>query len=160
MVDFELYLQLNVPSPIAETTWIEWFQIWLQVMEVSDPCELSLCLTTDHHIQELNRQYRYVDQPTDVLAFAAQETLLPAGIAALSVTRLLGDIVISVPTARVQAKAHSHRLSDELAWLATHGFLHLLGWDHPDELSLRRMLQQQRHLLSAINLLPEVTHGH
>lgn len=70
-----------------------------------------------------------------------------------------GDIVISVPTARAQAKAQGHRLSQELAWLASHGLLHLLGWDHPDELSLQRMLQQQRQLLAAIQLDGEVAHG-
>ncbi len=95
-----------------------------------------------------------------MLAFAAQETLIPVGIVELSVVKLLGDIVISVPTARLQAKAHGHRLSDELAWLATHGLLHLLGWDHPDKFSLRRMLHQQRQLLAAVDLHLEVSHGY
>jgi probable rRNA maturation factor len=116
-------------------------------------------LTSDDHIQELNREFRQIDQPTDVLAFSAQETLLPEGILEVSGVKLLGDIVISVPTALQQAKAQGHKLSDELAWLATHGLLHLLGWDHPDELSLQRMLQQQRDLLAATHLLAEVTHG-
>lgn len=156
----DLYLQLNVPSPIESETWREWFEIWLQQLAVTCPCELSLCLTTDDHIRDLNREFRHVDTPTDVLAFAAQETLIPIGMVELSVVKLLGDIVISVPTARLQAKAHGHRLSDELAWLAAHGVLHLLGWDHPDEFSLHRMLHQQRQLLAAIDLHLEVSHGY
>ncbi len=155
----ELYLQFNIPSPIEEATWCDWFEIWLRELGVTIPCELSLCLTSDDHIRELNREFRQIDEPTDVLAFAAQEMLAPVGIHEVSGVRLLGDIVISVQTARLQAKAQGHRLSDELAWLASHGLLHLLGWDHPDELSLQRMLQQQRQLLSAIQLGSEVTHG-
>ncbi|MCF2970039.1 rRNA maturation RNase YbeY [Synechococcus sp. Nb3U1] len=155
----DLYLQFNIPSPIEEATWCDWFEIWLRELGVTIPCELSLCLTSDDHIRELNREFRQIDEPTDVLAFAAQEMLAPVGIREVSGVRLLGDIVISVQTARLQAKAQGHRLSDELAWLATHGLLHLLGWDHPDELSLQRMMQQQRQLLSAIQLGSEVTHG-
>ncbi|MEN9203629.1 MAG: rRNA maturation RNase YbeY [Thermostichus sp. DG_1_6_bins_120] len=155
----DLYLQFNVPSPIEETTWCDWFKTWLRELGVTIPCELSLCLTSDDHIRELNREFRQIDEPTDVLAFAAQEMPAPVAIREVSGVRLLGDIVISVPTARLQARAQGHRLSDELAWLATHGLLHLLGWDHPDELSLQRMLQQQRQLLSAIQLGLEVTHG-
>ncbi len=158
-VTIDLYLQMDVPSPIEETTWQRWFEAWLDKMEVGYPCELSLCLTTDEQIQTLNRQFRQIDTPTDVLAFAAQETLLPAGIREFSMAGLLGDIVISVPTARVQAPLHGHRLSDELAWLASHGLLHLLGWDHPDDLSLQRMLHQQRQMMSWIHLSQESHHG-
>lgn len=155
----DLYLQLDIPSPIEEATWQEWFEVWLDYLQVKFPCELSLCLTTDEQVQTLNRQFRNVDAPTDVLAFAAQETLLPAGIRELPIAGLLGDIVISVPTARVQAAVHGHRLSDELAWLACHGLLHLLGWDHPDDFALQRMLQQQRQMLQLIHLPQEAHHG-
>lgn len=155
----DLYLQLDVPSPIEETTWQQWFETWLTLLGVADPCELSLCLTTDEQIHALNAQFRQVDAPTDVLAFAAQETLLPAGIREVAFAGLLGDIVISVPTARVQATLHGHRLADELAWLATHGLLHLLGWDHPDDLALQRMLQQQRQMMRSIQLTQETHYG-
>lgn len=155
----DLYLQFNIPSPIEEATWRHWFEIWLKELGVQEPCELSLCLTSDEHIRQLNREFRHLDEPTDVLAFAAQEMFAPFGIQDITGVRLLGDIVISVPTARAQAKAQGHRLSQELAWLGSHGLLHLLGWDHPDELSLQRMLQQQRQLLAAIQLDGEVAHG-
>ena len=64
----------------------------------------------------------------------------------------LGDIVISVDTAHRQAQQQGHPLKTELAWLAAHGFLHLLGWDHPDEDSLNSMLNQQEMLLQTIGL--------
>ncbi len=155
----DLYLELNVPSPVEEATWHRWFEVWLRELGVTDPCELSLCLTSDEHIRQLNREFRHIDAPTDVLAFAAEETSTPVELQKITGVRLLGDIVISVPTACAQAKAQGHRLSQELAWLASHGLLHLLGWDHPDELSLQRMLQQQHHLLAAIREDLEVTHG-
>ena len=59
----------------------------------------------------------------------------------------LGDIVVSVPTARRQALEQEHGLERELRWLVSHGLLHLLGWDHPDADSLAAMLQKQEHLL-------------
>jgi probable rRNA maturation factor len=64
----------------------------------------------------------------------------------------LGDVVISVDTADRQAQEQGHSLETELAWLATHGLLHLLGWDHPDEESLIGMLNQQKTLLQKVDL--------
>jgi probable rRNA maturation factor len=68
----------------------------------------------------------------------------------------LGDVVISVDTAHRQAQQQGHSLKTELAWLATHGLLHLLGWDHPDEESLMEMLNQQETLLQIVNLTIQV----
>jgi probable rRNA maturation factor len=153
------YLQENVSSPVEESLWQKWIKVWLQMLGADYPCELTLCLTTDEQIRDLNRDFRQRDEPTDVLAFAAQETPIPAGIQSVLTAKLLGDIVISVPTAQLQAQAQGHSVSHELAWLASHGLLHLLGWDHPDEKSLQNMLTQQRRLLAAVHLYPEVTHG-
>ncbi|MFZ9975035.1 MAG: rRNA maturation RNase YbeY, partial [Vulcanococcus sp.] len=61
----------------------------------------------------------------------------------------LGDIVISLETAARQAPEHGHALAEELIFLATHGLLHLLGWDHPDDASLAAMLAKQQQLLGA-----------
>lgn len=87
--------------------------------------EVALRLVDDAAIHALNRDYRAKDKPTDVLAFAQREG--PGG--ALHPT-LLGDIVISVPTARRQAKRGLHA---ELLHLASHGLCHLLGYDHRDD---------------------------
>ena len=86
-----------------------------------------------------------------VLAFAAQEDgplPLPAELAGLGELEL-GDIVISLETAARQAPEHGHSLVEELQFLASHGLLHLLGWDHPDEASLAAMLARQERLLQA-----------
>ena len=146
-----------LPCPIDAERWEEWFQTWLVALQPKqspiESYELSLRLTGDREIQHLNHQYRQRDQPTDVLAFAALETAFVSPPALQSTLPLyLGDIVISVGTAQRQADVQQHPLSIELAWLAAHGLLHLLGWDHPDEESLDRMLKQQQVLLKTIGL--------
>lgn len=96
--------------------------------------ELSVLLCDDATIQELNRDYRGKDRPTDVLAFAMQEGE-GTGVA----PDLLGDVVISLDTARRQAPAHGRTIAGEVTFLLAHGLLHLLGHDHPDDAALRRM---------------------
>lgn len=144
-------------SAIATETWETWFNRWLEILQHNLPMaptyELSLCLTTDAEIQALNAQYRHQDKPTDVLAFATLEVDFPQPIKMRSHLPLyLGDIVISVDTAQRQAQQQGHPLLSELAHLAAHGLLHLLGWDHPDEDSLTLMLDQQAVLLQTIDL--------
>jgi probable rRNA maturation factor len=119
--------------------------------------ELTLRLTDDSEIQQFNAQYRHQDKPTDVLAFAALEveSPLPPQVQA-QMPLYLGDIVISVDTAARQAQQQGHSLQTELAWLASHGYLHLLGWDHPDDESLTRMLNQQVILLQEIGIVIDI----
>ena len=146
-----------LPCPIAVERWQDWFQVWLEALQPHrspiESYELSLRLTGDREMQHLNHQYRQYNQPTDVLAFAALEAAFvqPQELQA-TLPLYLGDIVISVGTAQRQADAQQHPLVTELAWLAAHGLLHLLGWDHPDEESLTRMLTQQQVLLESIGL--------
>ncbi len=89
------------------------------------PAELSVVLCNDTFIQTLNRDHRGKDAPTDVLSFAMQE-----GQGGLEDDPVLGDLVISVETARRQAHAASHTLLQEQRVLLVHGLLHLLGYDH------------------------------
>jgi probable rRNA maturation factor len=150
----------SATCPISPDTWTSWFRSWLEAMRLelpeADTYELSLRLTTDEEIQTLNAQYRQKDRPTDVLAFASLEVNFPKLPAEFSELEplYLGDIIISIETAERQAEQQGHSLSIELAWLASHGFLHLLGWDHPDEDSLAKMLSQQETLLKIIGILP------
>ncbi|WP_246829000.1 rRNA maturation RNase YbeY [Synechococcus sp. PCC 7502] len=146
--------QLDALDSIDIQPWQYWFQVWLNLLTpkveiTSTDYEASLLLTDDRSIQALNRQYRFQDRPTDVLAFAALETDVPALAMNLEPV-YLGDIVISVPTAINQALERGHSTNWELVWLAAHGFLHLLGWDHPDAESLASMLAEQDLLLEAI----------
>lgn len=139
---------------IESIPWIDWIKGWLQSLsstaDLAKDCELGLRLTGDRQIQELNYQYRSLNKPTDVLAFAATE----ADIAIPNYTEplYLGDIVISLDTAAKQAKEQNHSLTIELAWLASHGLLHLLGWDHPNDLSLEQMLKKQSELIQLLNI--------
>ena len=157
-MNLELIVQdLYQPSTVEETTWVSWFQDWLQTpgldLPPADTYELSLRLTTDSEIQALNSQFRHQDKPTDVLSFAAMEVDFPGiGEDAADLSLYLGDIIISVDTAVRQAPEHGYSLRKELAWLASHGLLHLLGWDHPDESSLLIMLNQQETFLNQSGL--------
>jgi len=148
---------VTIDCPLNVTEWENWFQIWLNhlhpYLPTASSYELSLRLTNDTEIQTFNTEYRSQNQPTDVLAFAALEVNCPLPAELLSSQSLyLGDIVISVETAHYQAQQQGHSLKTELGWLATHGLLHLLGWDHPDDQSLTGMLNQQRVLLKTIEL--------
>ncbi len=150
----------NTDCIVDEQTWLTWFTHWLELLTPGlSPIQsysLSLRLTDDHEIQRLNTEYRNRDLPTDVLSFAALEILdpdAPPPIQWQTDPVELGDIVISLHTALRQAPEHEHSSEQELAWLASHGLLHLLGWDHPDPVSLDKMLMQQDELLSASGLL-------
>lgn len=143
-------------NQVKSVDWVGWFQNWLnflnQTIDIPQDCELSLKLTDDRQIQQYNYQYRHLDKPTDVLAFASTEAdiILPAEF---TEPLYLGDIIISLDTAVRQAKEQKHPLKVELAWLSTHGLLHLLGWDHPDDESLQQMLSQQKELIYSLNAL-------
>ncbi|HVA24582.1 MAG TPA: rRNA maturation RNase YbeY [Chloroflexota bacterium] len=106
--------------------------------------ELNLLLTDDKRIHELNRVYRGIDQPTDVLSFSQIEgnrEFVPAPSGRLA----LGDVIVSVETARRQAADQGHALDAELRHLAVHGALHLLGYDHEtdeDEARMDHLAQQ------------------
>ena len=111
-------------------------QAGARMLEVQDETVTVLTLTGDAHLQEYNRRYRGLDEPTDVLAFAAQEAPVDQRFQAPPGTEhWLGDIVISLPRARQQASEAHHPVNAEVRLLAVHGFLHLLDYDHaePDE---------------------------
>ena len=141
---------------IAIAQYQSWFSRWLQTLDLDlsplHAYEVSLRLTTDAEIAQLNADYRHQANPTDVLSFAALETHLPGAEAIAQQQPLyLGDIIISVETAQRQARERERTLAQEVAWLAAHGLLHLIGWDHPDEQSLAEMLAQQDQLLLLID---------
>ena len=107
-----------------------------------------LTLTGDEHLREYNRRYRGLDETTDVLAFAAQEAPSDQRFQAPPGTEhWLGDIVISLPRARQQARAAQHSMNDEVRLLAVHGFLHLLGYDHAEPQEEARMKELTSRLL-------------
>ena len=117
--------------------------------------ELSLELTGDGRMRRLNREYRKKDRPTDVLAFPIREAVMPRGVR--PVTQMLGDVVISLPTAVRQAKEAGRSIDDELAMLLVHGVLHLCGYDHErNRLQAARMSRRDRALLHLISPVPRM----
>lgn len=133
-----------------------WSAIWLEAMPTNLPpalgYEYAVRLTGDREIQQFNAQYRHIDRPTDVLSFPTLEVDTPSGHIHGDEPFYLGDIIISVEMARRQVGDLDRKLQGELTWLSVHGLLHLIGWDHPDEASLERMLAQQETLLSLVGL--------
>jgi probable rRNA maturation factor len=110
--------------------------------------ELSLVLSDDDQLHQLNKIYRGKDKPTDVLAFPMREgdfARLHAGLPA----GLLGDVIVSVPTAKRQAKAAKKELLAEITMLVAHGLLHLLGWDHDTAAKDRAMRAETERLVEA-----------
>lgn len=124
--------------------------------QVPYACEVAVVLSDDETLRELNRRFRGVDAPTDVLSFS-NETVGPyAGLAASP--RYLGDIVISLQRAQAQAEQVGAQVVQELQLLIVHGMLHLLGYDHADAEQKARMWEVQQRILQALGAdipLPE-----
>lgn len=123
--------------------------------------EVALTFTDDEGIHSLNREYRNIDRPTDVLSFAMQDD----GVEELDIvfevesedeadpiSGMLGDIIISVERAAAQSEEYGHSLERELGFLFVHGFLHLLGYDHEDEQSEAVMTAKQEETLRQAGL--------
>jgi len=115
--------------------------------------ELAVVLTNDASIRELNRHWRGIDKPTNVLSFPA------AAPPATGAPVHLGDIVIAYETTAREAKDEDKPLAHHLAHLAVHGFLHLLGYDHESELEAETMEQLERAILARLGVPdPYLTH--
>ena len=112
--------------------------------------EISIEFVGDARMRRLNRDYRQKDQTTDVLAFAGWEAGGPA-------SPMLGDVVVSVPTAKRQAESLGHSLNEELIRLLIHGLLHVVGYDHElGEKEAQRMRRKENQLLAALKPLPRL----
>jgi probable rRNA maturation factor len=121
--------------------------------KVEEGSEISITFVTNESIQEINRDYRQKDYPTDVISFAMEE--LGEGeveVVGADIPRILGDIIISIPKAKEQAEEYGHSFMRELSFLAVHGFLHLLGYDHETEEDEKEMFSLQREILEEYGL--------
>lgn len=157
-----------------EEAWMEQLEKLLRIAGDKEDVKrgiVTLTLTDDEGIRELNRQYRGLDKPTDVLSFS----MLEGEEADISFegdyevvegdedesddsagkdpfADMIGDIVISVPRAEAQAEEYGHSFERELGFLFVHGFLHLLGYDHGDETEEREMFAKQEEVLREAGL--------
>lgn len=144
MVEVEMALASEDVAVLLETA----VRATLTHEEQQSPLELSVLLTDDAQIQQMNRDFRGVDKPTDVLSFPAGEALPGMEDA----DPYLGDIAISVPYAARQAAQAGHDLAGELQLLVIHGVLHLLGYDHDDPEEKAAMWAAQTAVLAQLHL--------
>ncbi|AMA53056.1 MULTISPECIES: rRNA maturation RNase YbeY [Bacillus] len=120
---------------------------------VQDQAEVSVTIVTNEDIQQINKDYRGKDAPTDVISFALEEEGEgEVEIVGAEMPPVLGDIIISADRTREQAEEYNHSFKRELGFLAVHGFLHLLGYDHMTKEEEEEMFTKQKDLLDAYGL--------
>lgn len=112
--------------------------------------ELSITLTDNEHIHALNKKFRNIDRATDVLSFAFRESDEPEIIG--TDFEILGDVIISLERAKVQAADFGHSFLREVIFLEVHGLLHLLGYDHIDDDDRREMEAEQKFVMSKLGI--------
>lgn len=116
-----------------------------------DNAEVSITFTDNEHIHEINRDYRNVDRPTDVISFALNEGDEPE-IEGGAPVNVLGDIIISVEKAVEQASDYGHSVEREVAFLTVHGMLHLLGYDHIEEDDRKEMRREEDFVMEKLGI--------
>ena len=118
-------------------------QAALDQQRIERRVEMTIVVTGNAQLRALNRVFREIDAPTDVLSFCADDQPGPDAV-------YLGDVVISYPQAREQARSGGHPVEAELQLLVAHGVLHLLGYDHTDEAGKKVMWKAQAAVLKNI----------
>ena len=172
-INVELVFKLNNSSPLKEIIdteedclilksifWEEVFLCWIKIA-VEEHCNffpslildkkyfsLSLEILNDEEMKKINQKWLNKSRSTDVLSFPI--IYKEDGINLMPFIEL-GDIFISFEKAFKQSKDFNHSLKREILWLASHGFLHLLGWEHKDKKELESMLDFQKYLISKVN---------
>ncbi|WP_144549865.1 rRNA maturation RNase YbeY [Peribacillus simplex] len=118
--------------------------------------ELSVTFVDNDRIREINKEYRHKDSATDVISFALEEMGEDeVEIVGAEMPRMLGDIIISIERTKEQAEEYGHSFDRELGFLALHGFLHLLGFDHMNEEDEKVMFTKQKEILEEYGLSRE-----
>lgn len=113
---------------------------------------LSVTLSGEEYIHKINKEYRDVDRPTDVLSFPMFEREeIPKD--ANGIPEVLGDIIICIPIVEKQAIEYNHSFKRELAYMMVHGFYHLMGYDHMQEDDKKIMREKEENILSKLNIV-------
>ena len=111
------------------------------------PSEISVVLSDDEHIRELNKHHRGMDKPTNVLSFPPARMKTPAGT-----PRFLGDVVLALETVEREAAEETKPIENHIAHLIVHGVLHLLGYDHEDDEEAEIMEARERQILAKLGI--------
>lgn len=138
---FEIFNEID--ENIDTKDMIEVLNIGIKKLNLKD-IEFNIILTNNEYIHKLNKEYRNIDRETDVITFALEDDLSFPEME----NRVLGDIYISIDKARTQAEEYGHSFKRELCFLAVHGFLHLLGYDHMVEEEEKIMFNLQEEILN------------
>ena len=151
MAAYDVVVEVRPPftTHVADTWVVTVIEHALRTQSAADGAALSVVVTDNEEIRSLNRAYRHVDAPTDVLAFADEDQpfVEPEGT-----PPYLGDIILSYPLALTQATEHGHPVEHELALLLVHGCLHLLGYDHAVDHEREQMWMRQDRILTDLGL--------
>jgi probable rRNA maturation factor len=151
----ENLVEVQIDDAFRHRAWPELFtrsaNAVLRHQGIAQPVELTIVLTGDDVVRELNRAYRGIDATTDVLSFGDETRDDIAFATPPGALRYLGDVIISHPRAEAQAREAGHSVEVELRLLSVHGVLHLLGHDHaePDEAAI--MWAAQSQILQELN---------
>ncbi len=156
LIDLSVTWQQAEITPALEQRLRDALNAVAQLHGLDDLTEVSVSIVDDAEIQALNKEYRHIDRPTDVLSFALDEGEDEPELLGAPGEHLLGDIVLSAETARREGDEFGHVLERELIYLAVHGLLHLLGYDHLREEEKRIMRAKEEEALRAVGLSEEL----
>jgi len=120
--------------------------------EIENETELSLSIVANAEIKELNNRYRNIDEPTDVLSFEMDNPFVEMEKERATIPLQIGDIIISIDKVKEQSLRFNHSFERELAFLAIHGFLHLLGYAHDNKENEKVMFEKQDTILEEFKL--------
>ena len=154
---------LDLQQESAEALARRVIEAGLDIVDCPYEAQVSLLITDDEGIREMNRQFRSIDAPTDVLSFPLQEYSAPGDFSQIdengsdefdpdSGELLLGDIVINVSRVISQAEEYGHSQKREYAFLIAHSILHLTGFDHMEEEEREQMEEFQKRIMNAVQI--------
>ena len=146
--------EIQVPEEL-EATLKKAMDIVAEKENLRDNAEVDITLVDLDEIHELNKQYRGIDRPTDVLSFALDEGDEEPEVEDEEVEHLLGDVIICAQKAVEQGEEFGHGLTREMTYLAVHGMLHLLGYDHMEEEDKKVMRAREEEILRELDLAEE-----
>lgn len=146
--------KVSIPEAL-EADLTKAMNVVAELEALSPQTEVDITLVDDTAIHELNRTYRGIDRPTDVLSFALDEGEEEPEVDDDEIEHLLGDVIISAPTAVRQGEEYGHGLEREMTYLAVHGMLHLLGYDHMEEKDKLIMRKREEEVLRRLDLAEE-----